>query len=153
MRSVSEQYTRRILLLFLLLKKYSNSEKKFKTLSFHFQNIDLQFSNNIGICTDGSAVMIEQLNGLIVRIQQIVYKNIISTHCFIHREQLATEDIYEYLFNALNIPIKMLNYIRASAVNTRIFKVIFEEMDSNFTQNTTHSSLIIVSRKSFNTVV
>lgn len=130
----------------LNLKTYCTSEEIFKTISFHFQKINLQFSNCIGICTDGAAAMIGKFNGLVTRIQQIVHKNIISIHCFIHREQLAAKDMNENLFDVLNICIKILNFIRANAVNTRVFKVMCEEMGSGFKHLLLHTHVRWLSR-------
>jgi hypothetical protein len=47
--------------------------------------------------------MTGKLNGLITRVQQIAHKDVISTPCFIHREQLVAKDMNENLFDALNI--------------------------------------------------
>jgi len=55
----------------LNLKTYCTSEEIFKTISFYFQKINLQFSNCIGICTDGVAAMTGKFNGLVARVQQI----------------------------------------------------------------------------------
>lgn len=59
--------------------------------------------------------MTGKCNGLVTRVQQIAHKNIISTHCFIHREQLAAKYMNEDLFYVLNICIKIVNFIRAIA--------------------------------------
>lgn len=130
----------------LNLKTYCTSEEIFKTISFHFQKINLQFSNCIGICTDGAAAMTGKFNGLVTRVQQIAHKNIISTHCFIHREQLAAKDMNENLFDVLNIRIKIVNFVRASAVNTRVFKVMCEEMGSGFKNLLLHTHVRWLSR-------
>ncbi|KAL4091589.1 hypothetical protein QTP88_026255 [Uroleucon formosanum] len=130
----------------LNLKTYCTSEEMFNAISSHFQKINLQFSNCIGICTDGAAAMTGKFNGLVTRVQQIAHKNIISTHCFIHREQLAAKDMNENLFDVLNICIKIVNFIRASAVNTRVFKVMCEEMDSGFKNLLLHTHVRWLSR-------
>jgi len=46
----------------------------------------------------------------------------------IHREQLVAKNINENMFDVLNICIKILHFVRTSAVNSHIFKVMCEEM-------------------------
>lgn len=104
----------------LNLKMYCTSDEIFNTISYYFKKLNLQFSNCISICTDNAAAMTGSFNGLVTRVQQIAHNNIISTHCFIHREQLAAKAMNENLFNVPNISIKIVNYICASAVNTQI---------------------------------
>jgi len=56
------------------------------------------------ICgTNGAAAMIGKFNGLVTRIQHIAHKDIISTHRFVHREQLAAKIMSENLFDVSNI--------------------------------------------------
>lgn len=63
----------------------------------------------------------------VARVQQIAHKNIISTHCFIHYEQFPAKEKKKNLFC---ICMKIVNFIRDSAANSRIFKTICEEMVS-----------------------
>lgn len=91
--------------------------------------------------------MTGKFNGTVTRVQQISHKNIISTHCFIHREHLAAKDMNKNLNDVLNTPIKIVNFIRISAVNTQIFKVICEEMDSGFKNLLLHTHVRWLSRR------
>ncbi|XP_060846422.1 zinc finger MYM-type protein 6-like [Rhopalosiphum padi] len=77
----------------LNLPTFCTSEEIFKAILMYFDKNDLSISKCIGICTDGAAAMTGKFNGLVARIKQIAHKDIISTHCFIHREQLATKDM------------------------------------------------------------
>jgi hypothetical protein len=49
-------------------------------------------------------------------------------HYFIHREALATKDLGEELHDVLNKAVKMINCIKANALNTRMFQVLCTEM-------------------------
>jgi len=130
----------------LNLPSFCTSEEIFKAILMYFDKNDLSISKCIGICTDGAAAMTRKFNGLVARIKQIAHKDIISTHCFIHREQLATKDMGENLFNVLNTCIKIINFIRSSAVNTRIFKVMCDEMGSDYTSLLLHTHVRWLSR-------
>jgi len=59
---------------------------------------------------------------------------------------LAAKDMNENLFDVLNIFIKVINFIRASAVNTCIFKVMCEEMGSGFKNLLLHTHVRWLSR-------
>lgn len=87
-----------------------------------------------------------KFNGLVARIKQIAHKDIILSHCFIHREQLAAKDMGENLFNVLNTCIKIINFIRSSAVNTRIFKVMCDGMGSDYPSLLLHTHARWLSR-------
>jgi len=56
--------------------------------------------------------------GVVARIKELAHKNIISTHCFIHREQLAVKDMGENFNDILNQCTKIINFIRSKAINS-----------------------------------
>ncbi|XP_025413309.1 zinc finger MYM-type protein 6-like [Sipha flava] len=91
----------------LNLPTFCTSEEIFKAILVYFDKNDLSISKCIGICTDGAAAMTGKFNGLVARIKQIAHKDIISTHCFIHREQLATKDMDIFsILNDLNLSLQ-----------------------------------------------
>ena len=62
--------------------------------------------------------------------------NVLGTHCFIHRQALASKTMPSSLCANLAIVIKVVNYIKSGASNTRLFRQICEGMDA------THQSLL-----------
>ena len=56
----------------------------------------LNWSNSVGICTDGAASMTGRLSGVIKRVRNVC-PDILSTHCMIHREALASKKLSEPL--------------------------------------------------------
>ncbi|CAI6356277.1 unnamed protein product [Macrosiphum euphorbiae] len=56
----------------------------------------------------------------------------ISTYCFIHREALMIKSIPDELKNVLNLVIKIVNYIKSRALETRILKKMCEEAGSRY---------------------
>ena len=67
--------------------------------------------------------------------------NIIATHCMIHREALASRTMPEELKQTLDSAIKILNYIKASALNTRIFRKLCQDMVSEYQNLMYHTSV------------
>ena len=84
----------------------------------------------VGICTDGAAAMIGRLSGLISRIKEVAPEKSESTHCIIHREMLASRKMSPELNSVLTDVVKVINYIIAHALNSRLFEQLCEEMNA-----------------------
>ena len=54
------------------------------------------------------------------------------THCLLHRHALATKTFPSKLAEVLTILVKSVNYVQNSALKHRIFKVLCNEMGSEF---------------------
>lgn len=54
-----------------------------------------------------------------------------STHCVIHRQALASKTLPEKLRKTLESAIKIVNYIKSSALNSRLFTLLCEDLDSD----------------------
>ena len=55
--------------------------------------------------------------------------NDIGMHCFIHREALGSRTMSQPLKQTLDSSIKVIKYIKASALNTRLFKKLCQDME------------------------
>ena len=56
----------------------------------------------------------------------------IGVHCFIHREALASKTLPDQLNTVFKVLVKIVNYIKSSALNTRLFRKICQDMESDF---------------------
>ena len=113
------------------LKSTSKGLDIYNILNHYFHTKQLNFDMIGSICTDGAPAMLGNKSGL----KGILLKetpNIIVTHCIIHRQILAAKTLPENFKNCLNTLIKMINFIKSSALNTRIFKLLCEEMGSKY---------------------
>jgi zinc finger BED domain-containing protein 5/7/8/9 len=68
------------------------------------------------------------------------------THCFLHREALAARCMEPELKEVLDCAIQIINMIKASAKNTRIFAVLCEDMGASFTGFLLHTEVRWLSR-------
>ena len=70
------------------------------------------------------------VGGLITRVKQ---KNLdaVGTHCVIHREALASKTLPAAMKKKLAIIIQIVNFIKSSAVNSRLFSQLCKHMNSN----------------------
>jgi hypothetical protein len=70
----------------------------------------------------------------------------VSYHCFIHQEALAAKELGEDLHNVLASAVKMVNFMKASALNTRLFEVLCSEIGSEHVHLLLHTDVRWLSR-------
>jgi len=80
-------------------------------------------------------------SGVVSRVKEVAHAHLISTHCFIHREQLAVKDMGEHFNDILNQCTTIINFIRARAINSRIFSVMCKEFGSIYNNVLFHSHI------------
>jgi len=99
-------------------------------ISEYFQKHSLMWEKLVGFCTDGAPAMLGSRSGLAMLVKQKNPK-VITTHCIIHRQALASKTLPGCLNNTLQLAIKVVNVIKSSALNTRLFKKMCTELDSD----------------------
>jgi hypothetical protein len=117
----------------------------FQMLSDFMSEVEISLQNCAGICTDGERSMTGRNSGLVARIKEVapMAKWI---HCSIHREALATKKISLRLKNVLDSAVKIVNFIKARPLNSRIFSELCKEMGSNHEQLLLHTEVRWLSR-------
>lgn len=118
------------LLCALSLPTNTTGAELFKSLDGYISG-QLKWSFCVGICTDGAAAMTGRLSGLIARIKEVA-PECESTHCLIHREMLASRKMSPEFNSVLIDVVKVINYIKAHALNSRLFEQLCEEMDAEY---------------------
>uniref|UniRef100_A0A8C6T1B5 Uncharacterized protein n=1 Tax=Neogobius melanostomus TaxID=47308 RepID=A0A8C6T1B5_9GOBI len=68
------------------------------------------------------------------------------THCFLHRESLAAKKMSPELHKAMTISVKAINFIKNSAVNSRCFAKLCEDIEADHVQLLYHSEVRWLSR-------
>lgn len=102
----------------------------FSALQTFLEANDLPWERVIGICTDGAQAMTGCRSGFIELVKKKNPK-IIGSHCIIHRQALACQTLPESLNIALNLAVKVVNHVKSSALNTRLFRVLCQELNSD----------------------
>ena len=106
----------------------------------------MKWEKLVGVCTDGAPAMLGCRSGFITRVKQ---KNpdTVGTHCVIHREALASKTLPAAMKNKLAIVIRIVNFIKSSAVNSRLFSQLCKQMDFNHENLLFHTNVRWLSKR------
>ena len=104
-------------------------------VSSFFEKHGLSWNNLVGITTDGAPAMLGSRSGFQAKVKSKA-PNAVGVHCFIHREALATKSLPSGLLTIFTGIVKVVNYVKNSALNTRLFQQLCHDMESE------HSSLL-----------
>ncbi|XP_025192117.1 protein ZBED8-like [Melanaphis sacchari] len=117
------------LLLSQVLETTSKGVDVMKIILDYFEKHKLMWENLAGFCTDGAPAMLGSRSGLATLVKQ---KNptTLTTHCIIHRQALASKTLPKDLAFAMKISIQLVNAIKNSALNTRVFQKLCANMDA-----------------------
>ena len=87
-----------------------------KVVSNFFTTEGLSWENVVGICTDRAPAMLGSRSGFL-KLAKKHNPNIVGIHCMIPRQALASH----------SLPV---NFVKGSALNTRLFRNLCTEMDA-----------------------
>ncbi|KAI6649866.1 Zinc finger BED domain-containing protein 5-like [Oopsacas minuta] len=112
------------------LETTTKGEDIFTKIDAFYNKEGLDFNKLIGSTTDGAPAMLGKHSGFKAKLQQVA-SHTFMIHCMIHREALAARTMPESLMNVFSQVIKIVNHIKSSALNKRLFKLFCDEMDAN----------------------
>nr|XP_039272297.1 protein ZBED8-like [Styela clava] len=122
------------------LETTSKAADVFQVLDDFFTNTGLSWSKLVGVCTDGAPAMIGAKSGLVSLIKQR-NPEIQGTHCMIHKAALVSKTIPKRLHEHLSVVIKLVNYVKSSALSTRLFRKLCKDMDADHTTLLYHTQV------------
>ncbi|KAI6648707.1 SCAN domain-containing protein 3 [Oopsacas minuta] len=99
----------------------------------------------VGVRTDGAATMTGRHSGVVAKIKEVA-PDCESTHCFIHRENLATKKMSKELNDVLCQVVKVVNHVKANALNSRLFASLCDQMGADHIQLLLHAEVRFLSR-------
>nr|CAI5843314.1 unnamed protein product [Callosobruchus analis] len=80
------------------------------------------------------------------RITDVASEGLVVTHCIIHREHLAAKKLSPQLNDILLESVKIVNFIKSNALNSRLFTTLCQEMGSDHVQLLLHAEIRWLSR-------
>ncbi|XP_066941056.1 protein FAM200C-like [Macrobrachium rosenbergii] len=107
----------------------TKAEDIMNIVSNFFKEEKLSWAKLVGVCRDGAPSMLGSKSGFMTLVKT---KNpdIITTHCLIHCEALASEMLPAPLKDTLETVIRIVNHIKGGTLNTRLFCRLCQDMDS-----------------------
>ena len=102
------------------LETTTKADDVLAVVSTFFEENNLSWDRLVGVCTDGAPAMLGSRSGFITKIKQ-KSPSAVGTHCVIHCEALTARTLPVELMNSLNSVIKIVNFIKGGALNTRLF--------------------------------
>ena len=103
----------------------------------------------IGVCTDGAPAMLGCCSGFQTLVKE-KSPNAIGTHCILHRQALMVKTMPNKLSCVLTTfikaVIKAVNFIKANALNSRLFQELCKESDSAFQNLLLYTHVIWLSK-------
>ena len=117
----------------------------FQMLIDFFDKTELSWSKLVGVCTDGAPAMIGVNSGLISLVKQ-KHPAIQGTHCMIHKAAFVSKTIPKRLHEHMSVVIKVVNYVKSSALNTRLFSKLCKDMDADHTALLYHTQVCWLSK-------
>ncbi len=123
----------------------STGEDIFNLMDSFFSANEIDWARCVGICTDGAKSMTGRHKGAVAFIRKVA-PSVSWVHCSIHREALATKKMPDELLSVLNDVVKIVNFIKARPLNSRIFRTICNEMGSEHETLLLHTEVRWLSR-------
>ncbi|XP_059097468.1 protein FAM200C-like [Tigriopus californicus] len=99
----------------------------FKLIQSFFDRHELAWDLIGSICTDGAPALIGKISGFVAIVKEKA-PHVLTTHCVLHRQALASKTLPKILKEAMGIVVQTVNFIRGRALNQRLFKKFCDEI-------------------------
>ena len=144
------------LLKFIPLKGHTTGLELFSHLKNLISSEKIPISKMVGLTTDGAPAMVGCDKGLVALCHKDEsFPQFLSYHCIIHQQALCGN--FLNLNNVMKLVVKIVNKIRAQALQRRLFKTLVDEIDCQYGELLLHSEVRWLSRgrvlKRFNDVL
>ena len=124
---------------------HTKNEDIFQCLNDFFREYSILWEKCAGVYTDDAAACTGFKSGVVKRIKGKA-PNAEWTHCFLHKEALATKEILQERHEVLNLVVKCVNLIKARLLNHRLFSCPCANMDADHQALFLHSEVRWLSR-------
>ncbi|XP_063872067.1 LOW QUALITY PROTEIN: protein FAM200C-like [Scylla paramamosain] len=130
-RFVDEGTVKEEILFSAALEATAKAIDVFSKVDEFFQEHSLSWEKLVGVCTDGAPSMIGSRSGFVKLVKE---KNpaVTGTHCVIHRQSLASKTLPSNLRSSLNLAIKVVNFVKHSSLNSRLFAALCSDLGTDY---------------------
>ena len=113
------------------LKSITRGEDIFALVDENILLLNLQWKYCVSICTDGCPSKQGKNRGFVAHVRN-QNPNVYVVHCMINTEALVFETLPTNLHSVTKQVIKVVNFIKAHPLQSRLFTQLCQEMDSKF---------------------
>ena len=128
----------------------TRGEDLFEKLLLAMRKFNLPFERLSGLATDGAPAMVGSQKGLTTLVKREMTRyglnasDLVVCHCVIHQENLCAKSVK--LSNVMPIVIKCINFIKNRGLNSRLFKQLLEDLNSDYHDLVYHCAVRWLSR-------
>ncbi|XP_042228049.1 zinc finger BED domain-containing protein 5-like [Homarus americanus] len=127
------------------LETTTTGEDLFKLVDSFIKEENLSWDQCFSVCSDGAPAMQGARQGFTARVKQ-VNPAVIVVHCLLHWENLASRKLSHELNSVMEDVIKIVNFIKSSALNSRLFNQMCSDMGSEYEHLLYYSAVRWLSR-------
>uniref|UniRef100_K7FJM3 Zinc finger BED-type containing 5 n=1 Tax=Pelodiscus sinensis TaxID=13735 RepID=K7FJM3_PELSI len=129
------------LLLCEFLQTNTTGETIYNCINNFMKTHQISWEKCVDVCSDGAKAMVGTVAGA-----KNVAPNCTSSHCILHRHALVVKNISPSLKNVLDEAVQIINYIKTRPLQSRLFKIMSEDMGSQHTALLLHTEVRRLSR-------
>ena len=133
------------LLLCKSLESHASGEEIFNLLDDYIKMHNISRHKCTDVCTDGAKAMVGKFSGAVTRIKSVA-PGCTSSHCILHRQALVARNIPLPLKLVLDDAVKIVNFVKTRPLQSRLFKILCNEMGSHHTALLLHTEVRWLSR-------
>ena len=127
------------------LEATTKGDDIFQIVNSFFKQHGLKWENLSGCTTDGAPAMLGRKSGFRARVMEVA-PHVKFLNCMIHRFALSCKVLPAEFFDVLSLVIEMVNTIKGSALNSRLFKILCEDLGADHSVLLFHGNLRWLSR-------
>ena len=139
-RYVGKEGVKEEFLMNAALEATTKGDNIFQMVNSFFKQHGLKWENLRGCTTDGAPAMLGRKSGFRARVMEVA-PQVKFLHCMIHRFALSCKVLPAEFFDVLSLVIKMVNNVKGSALNSRLFKILCEDLGANHSVLLFHSNV------------
>ena len=121
-RYVGKEGVKEEFLMNAALEATTKGDDIFQMVNSFFKQHGLKWENLRGCTTDGAPAMLGRKSGFRAHVMEVA-PHVRFLHSMIHRLALSCKVLPGEFFDVLSLVIKMVNNVKGSALNSRLFKI------------------------------